>query len=115
MDTIKTKQIEANNKLDITKLQTAAQVEVAGINAKLDMAKMDFQVWEAGHSAAHEAGLQKDQQAHEADLQAGQQDHEKDLAESQQEAAEEAANVGGSQGGGSNNGGGGSAQGGGST
>lgn len=80
MNEIQTKQIEAQNKMAIAQLQTAAQVEIAGINAKLDMAKMDFQVWEAGHSAAHEAALSTLQQQHEKDLADQQQQHEQELA-----------------------------------
>src|SRR5215469_13440467 len=57
MATIQQKTIEAQTKTFIAQLQTAAQVEVAGINAKLDAAKMDFQIWEAGHNAAHEQAM----------------------------------------------------------
>jgi len=42
---------------------------------------MDFQVWEAGHSAAHEAGLTAVQQKHEKDLATQQQEHEATQAE----------------------------------
>src|SRR6266446_5187749 len=68
MDEIKTQKIKADKDIQIANIRAAASVEVAGLNAKLDMAKMDFQVWEAGHSAAHEAGLAAVQQAHEKDL-----------------------------------------------
>jgi Phage P22-like portal protein len=98
---INTKQIEAqskkeiaqmqeSNKMEIVKLQTAAQVEVAGLNAKLDLAKLDFQRWEAQHTSAHEVGMQAVDQDHEqsmaaqqavtqADSQASDQDHEADM------------------------------------
>jgi hypothetical protein len=85
MTTIQTKSVEAQNKLDIVKIQTAAQVEVAALNAKLDAAKLDFQKWELLHTTAHEAGLQADQQEHEAGLQSDQQEHEADQATQQQE------------------------------
>jgi len=66
MQTIQQKQIEANSRITIAQLQSATQVEVAGINAKLDLARMDFEKFELGHSTAHELALQKDQQQHEA-------------------------------------------------
>jgi hypothetical protein len=95
MDTIKTETIQQQGKMQIAQLQTAAQVEIAGLNAKLDMAKIDFAKWEAAHNAAHEAALtqqsqeferqaalqsQQSDQQHEAGMQQQQQGHEADMA-----------------------------------
>lgn len=67
MQTIQQKQIEANSRITIAQLQSATQVEVAGINAKLDLARMDFEKFELGHQTSHDLAMQKDQQQHEAD------------------------------------------------
>lgn len=56
-DTIKTEQIQRQTKLDIVQLQTAAQVEVAGINKSLEQAKLDFQKFELIHTSAHERAM----------------------------------------------------------
>jgi Phage P22-like portal protein len=95
MDEIKTEQVQQQGKLEIVKLQTAAQVEVAGINAKLDAAKLDFQKWEAAHDAAHELAMAQVQNQNDQQAQASQQAHEQTLQESQQQAdqsAQEGAN-----------------------
>ena len=100
MDTIKTETIQQQGKLEIVKLQTAAQVEVAGLTNKLALAQLDFQKWEAAHDAAHELAMvstqqQADQQTqqanqqHEAGMQQQQQGHEADMAQQAQQAAQE--------------------------
>jgi len=57
IDTIKTEQVQQNVKLEVVKIQTAAQVEVAGLNAKLEQAKLDFAKFELLHSTAHEQAM----------------------------------------------------------
>lgn len=105
MDTIKTETIQQQGKMQIVQLQTAAQVEIAGLNAKLDAAKLDFQKWEAAHDAAHELamaqvqnqaaaqGQQSDQQ-HDQSMQAGQQGHEQDMAAQAAAQPQEGQNAG---------------------
>lgn len=86
MDDIKSKKIEGDTKMQIAQLQAAAQIEVAGLNAKLDLAKLDFAKWELAHTTAHDAAQAAVQQKHEKDQAAQQQDHETDQQESQQDA-----------------------------
>lgn len=57
IDTIKTEQVQQNAKIEVAKLQAAAQVEVAGINARMDEAKLDFQKFELIHGAAHDRAM----------------------------------------------------------
>lgn len=57
MDAIKTEQVQANTKIEVAKIQAAAQVEVAGLGAKLDIAKLDFQKFELMHTSAHERAM----------------------------------------------------------
>ncbi len=85
MDTIKTDQIKSQTDIQIANIRAAAQVEVAGLTAKLDMAKLDFQKWELAHTTAHEAGLQADQQQHEKEL----EDQKAQAAQEQQAQAAE--------------------------
>jgi len=85
MQQIQQKTIEADTKKFIAQLQSATQVEVAGINARLAAAQLDFQKFEAAHDAAHEAGMQAVEQQHEKGMAQDQQEHEQDLAEQQQE------------------------------
>ena len=109
MATIQQKTIESDTKKFIAQLQAAAQVEVAGLNAKLDMAKIDFQVWEAQHTAAHDLAVSVGQQQHEKQLaqqqadtesqqQQEQQTHESEQNEADREAAKEQADAGSSSG-----------------
>jgi hypothetical protein len=104
MDTIKTEQIQQQGKLEIVKLQTAAQVEVAGLTNKLQLAQLDFQKWEAAHDAAHELAMaatqqqadaqsQQADQQHEAGMQADQQGHEQDMAAQAAEQPQDGANA----------------------
>jgi hypothetical protein len=80
MDDLKTEKIQQDGKMAIVQLQTAAQVEVAALNAKLDAARLDFEKWELGATQAHELALAKVGQKAAADQQDSQQEHEKDLA-----------------------------------
>lgn len=96
MDEIKTEKVKAQKDIEIAGIRAAATVEAAGISAKIDLARLDFDKWQLAHQTAHEAGLaasqqkadataQQTDQAHEVELQQGQQEHEV----SQQEAAAE--------------------------
>ena len=105
MDTIKTEQIQAQNKFQIVQLQTAAQVEVAGLTNKLQLAQLDFQKWQAAHDAAHETALaatqqqaaaqtQQADQTHEAGMQQQQQGHESDMAQQAAQQPQEQPSAG---------------------
>jgi hypothetical protein len=80
MDAIKTEKIQQDGKMAIAQLQTAAQVEVAGINAKLAAAQLDFDKWEHAADQAHELAMAQMGQQADQQTQASQQAHEKDLA-----------------------------------
>jgi hypothetical protein len=91
MDDLKTEKIQQDGKYQIVQLQTAAQIEVAGINAKLAAAQLDFDKWEHAADQAHELAMaqignqaaaqqQQSQQQADSQSQAAQQAHEKDLA-----------------------------------
>lgn len=66
IDTIKTEQVQQNGKMEIAKIQAAAQVEVAGLNAKLEQAKLEFEKFELLHTTAHEQAMAANQAAQEA-------------------------------------------------
>lgn len=106
---VETKQIEAQNKFDIAKyqedsafalakLKIDAQVLIAQITTKsqevMTRDKMQTAVWQETHGAAHDLGLQKDQQAHEQTMGAQQAavDQQSQAADQSHEATMTAAN-----------------------
>lgn len=91
MDAIKTEQIQQDTKMQIAQLQSATQVEVAGINAKLDLAKLEFAKFEAMHDAAHDAALQAQAQQAQTQQATQQQAHEVGMQQSDQAATAQQA------------------------
>lgn len=98
MDEIKTEKVKAQTDIHIATIRASAQVEAAGLSAKIDLARLEFDKWQLAHQTAHEAGLaasqqeadataQATQQAHEADQAQQQQGHEEGMQQSDQEAA----------------------------
>jgi hypothetical protein len=98
---IQTKQVESQGKLAIEKLHSETQIAVAEINTKAqiirDREQWSRDLWELTHGAAHDFGMQKDQQEADQQQQESQQDaasqtqasaqgHEADMATQQQAA-----------------------------
>lgn len=73
------KQIEAQNKLDVVRLQEETKITVAEINTKaqesLARIKLETDMFGKLHVAAHDAGTQAAQQAHDRKMQAGDRAH----------------------------------------
>lgn len=93
MQTIKEEKIQAAKDIEIANIRAAAQVEAAGLAAKIDLATLEFQKFEHMSGQAHEQAMASIQQA-----------HEKDLAEQAQDAAKEQAAQAAAGGGNGNNG-----------
>lgn len=98
-ETLKSKQVEAANKLDIEKLKVEAQIAIAEINTKSQEAqtrlKMEQDLWAELHGGAHDRALQADQQGHEKDMAAITAANQS--AQSAQDAAQSNNGAGGSQ------------------
>jgi len=80
IQTIKEEKVQASKDIEIANIRAAAQVEAAGLAAKIDLARLEFEKFQ------HMSGM-----AHEQAQAATEQEHEKDLAESAQEAAKDQA------------------------
>lgn len=95
-ETLKSKQIEQQGKLDIEKLNADVKIAIAEIQTKAQDAKMRFEWEQEVWRMTHDFGMQKDQQAHEKDLAA--QAAANQSAQSAQDAAQAANNgTGGAQ------------------
>lgn len=74
------KQIEAQNKIDIVRLQEETKITVAEINTKaqesLARIKLETDMFGKLHVSAHDAGTQASQQAHDRQMAASQQAHD---------------------------------------
>jgi hypothetical protein len=101
---IQTKQVEQQGKVqiaqvqemsrqEIVKMQEATKMAVAQINASKDAnqsyADREMQQYELLHNAAHDIGMQKDQQAHEAQQNAQQQATDAQSQQSDQQAEQQ--------------------------
>jgi hypothetical protein len=90
---IQTKQVEQQGKLEITKLQEDTKVLIAEINTKAqserERQQMYQEFWMEQHGAAHELGMQKDQQQHDAGMAA-----QSNQADQQSQAADQSHDVG---------------------
>ena len=95
MSEIQTQKIAQDTKMAIAQLQSATSVEVAGINAKLDLAKLEFAKFEHMSDLAHQAATAAVEQKHEKEQAEQQQSHEQDMAQQGAENGGESSSGGG--------------------